>query len=565
MKNWETEHNYKTVEEAILGLSGQSSVQLLHPKYTAPTDIPGMKRAFRFVKRAIMTGVPIHIVGDYDVDGITSSAILYKAITTFMGKVSVDIPRRFSEGYGINNRIIDSLTSPSLIVAVDNGIAAIDEVAYAKSRGHWVVILDHHLPSEKLPEADCLVDPHVFAKENSFVDYCGAGLAFKLFELMCQDEELNAYAKINNATIAILKKEMLVLAGIGTVADLVPLIGDNRLIVINALSIMNQERSVCSQGLKEILEISLGKNENPITATSIAFKVAPMINSTSRLHDKGAIAVLKTVLCRDNVKAMKYAARMQEINEERRVLTEQWYEKISTRIPVDYKYPIIVYEEELPEGLCGIIAGRISEKFNVPAAVFTLSNKNGQIRGSARSKGNLHLKEMLDTMPELFLHYGGHKGAAGITFESMIYLKRFVKRVKEYCKNNAFDFSSKVLYDVVVDKNDVLKANEVLQKYEPYGMGVPKPVVRIDDFIATSNANGYHYMYLGSDKKHFKLFGKNYGVVGFNLADEFNHFNKPDTISIIGVIEQSYFRGKKYIQVRILDCNFGEEQLKMIS
>ena len=553
-REWKQRHKYRSIEEAILGLSGQSAEDLLTPPECPASHIAGMTKAVGFIKRAIEVNKPIVIVGDYDADGMTSTAILLNLFRTFHITPTVFIPHRFTEGYGINRRIVDELPMQSLVITVDNGITAADPIAYAKSKGHHVIVLDHHLPGEMIPEADVLIDPHVKPEANGFVDYCGAGLALKLSGLLYAEEGLKQTCNITRDAQLEIWREMVVLAGIGTVADCMDLVGDNRAIVMKALKYLNNRNITLSSGLKYIVELVTANQEGPIDHDTIAFKIAPLLNATSRLHDKGSLSVVKALVCRSDLEANKYGAKLQEYNEKRKEMTKEWIERIQEKIeknPSLISPPIIIYEENLHEGLCGIIAGKLVELYNMPAIVFTKSSFSEEIKGSARSVNGFQIKDMLDSMPEVFTHYGGHAGAAGLAVLNLYKLVEFKAKAKAYMKDMTFDNS--VSYDITLDQYDIIPAHQVLRKFSLFGKGVPKPVIRIDAFKPKHGQNNTYFRFMGSNNDHFRMSGEGYNIVAFNRGHDYQEMNTPEIISVIGTIESNTYQGRVTPQVNVID------------
>ena len=554
MMIWKTDYEYKTVEEAILGLSGQTSEQLLNPSECPAQNIQGMVKAFQFVKRAITASVPIVIVGDYDADGMTSTAILLDALHFLGVKPTFVIPHRFTEGYGINRRIVDGIKDPSLIITVDNGISAVDPIAYAKEKGHRVVILDHHLPAEFLPNADVIVDPHVEPDKNGFVEYCGAGLALKLCSLLFADPELREAKKYERENLLTLWRELVVLAGIGTIADCMDLVGDNRAIVMKALKYLNNKNLVLSAGLRYLVELAVGTQEGEINHDTVAFRIAPLLNATSRLHDVGSMSVVKALICTNPTNANKYSAKMQEFNEKRKELTKEWVEKVEKKLqenPSLVSPPIIIYEKDLHEGLCGIVAGRLVELHHMPAIVFTTNHQTGELKGSARSVEGFHIKEMLDAMGDVFTAYGGHEGAAGLSVANVEKLAEFKDKAKKYMAGMVFEDAAK--YDVSIKEDEVVAAHDLLNRYEPFGKGVPKPVIRIDNFHAKPGYNNVHCRYMGANDEHFKLNGDGYNVIAFGRGSDYKELGEPADIALIGKIESNTFRGRVTPQINVID------------
>ena len=273
--NWKQTKYGDTILDVIKNRSGMEESEILHPKPIPPEAIENLTQAAALLQDAIQKKVPISIMGDYDVDGITASAILYYLIR-FLGKQTpfIRLPRRMSEGYGLSVDAFDDFHQ-GLLITVDNGISATEEIAYAKDLGFSVLVIDHHLPGKFLPEADVIVDPHIHPDKNGFEHYCGAGLSLKLAELMLRD----------NPAASSLMDKLKVLATLGTIADVMPLVSDNRRIVMEGLRLWQSGSKAIPYGLTALVEAAevYGRTE-----TDIAFKIAPILNAPGRLLDNGA-------------------------------------------------------------------------------------------------------------------------------------------------------------------------------------------------------------------------------------------------------------------------------------
>lgn len=443
---------------------------------------------------------PIVIVGDYDVDGVTASAIMYMTLKKLGANVKVRLPRRLSEGFGLSEKIVDEINE-GLILTVDNGIVAIDAVKKAKDKGLEVIITDHHLPSESgiLPPADIIIDPHIEGTAD-FADYCGAGIAYKIACELTTDEKFLA--------------KMSCFAALGTVSDVMKLNEDNRLIVIEGLKNMtiNGNRTT---GLYAMLK----KNyvDEFITTTDIGFKIGPMINAAGRLYDKGAIQPL-TLLVQDGEYKPDMADKLFDINGIRKKLVEEALPKFEKQISennMKNDFPLVIYEPEIPEGLIGIIAGKLAEKYDTPVFAFSDSENPDIIKGSARTARQVHLKELLDKSPEQFYKYGGHAEAAGISI-----IKSNFDNAKRHLQKNCIEplgyvKDDTLYYDLEIDIKDLPKVYDELEKYEPFGEGNPKVVFKIKNFEITPTPfeeTGIKYM--GANKNYVKFFGNNVSAFG---------------------------------------------------
>ena len=532
-------NQYKSIEEAILGMSGQTELELLSPDTVPPDCVDGIPEAARAIQFAIENKIPVKIVGDYDVDGITSTAILTKLLNYYVVEPSTYISKRFTDGYGVSEKILAGVKN-TLIITVDNGIAAGDVLDKAVEEGrNGVVVLDHHLPDGREPKnAIAVVDPYLHPDLNEFTEYCGAGLAFKLAEYMLLDEPLAMAEKLLN--------DIQVLACFGTIADSMPLIGDNRRIVMDGIALVNSGRAMLSQGISQLLTI--GCNGNEFSVETVSYNIAPLINAPGRLYNAGGTSSLKMLMCDDPIEAQTYGAKMVQINKQRQTQVSTWMKKIQEALSKapDEIAPVVVFEPEMPEGLVGLVAGKLASTYHCPAIVM-VRGENGIVKGSARTYGEFHIKDMLDTMSSLFTTYGGHAGAAGISLMQSD-IEEFRQKVRAYFKDYQTSGGGEyVLYDVVLAPEDVPAALEVIKKYQPLGQGVPNPVCRINQFAVDAP------FYMGADKSHIKFPGQNFAAVAFGMAGQYVQQGEPKSIDMVGTIGENTFQGRTTTQIMLQD------------
>lgn len=532
-------NQYKSVEEAILGMSGQTELELLSPDTVPPDCVDGIPEAARAIQLAIENKIPVKIVGDYDVDGITSTAILTKLLNYYGVEPSTYIPKRFTDGYGVSEKILAGVKN-TLIITVDNGIAAGDVLDKAVEEGrNGVVVLDHHLPDGREPKnAIAVVDPYLHPDMNEFTEYCGAGLTFKLAEYMLLDEPLATAEKLLN--------DIQVLACFGTIADSMPLIGDNRRIVMDGIALINSGRAMLSQGISQLLTI--GCNGSEFSVETVSYNIAPLINAPGRLYNAGGTSSLKMLMCDDPIEAQTYGAKMVQINKQRQTQVSTWMKKIQEALSKSTEEiaPVVVFEPEMPEGLVGLVAGKLASTYHCPAIVM-VQGENGIVKGSARTYGEFHIKDMLDTMSSLFTTYGGHAGAAGISLMQSD-IEEFRQKVRAYFKDYQTSGGGEyILYDVVLAPEDVPAALEVIKKYQPLGQGVPNPVCRINQFSVDAP------FYMGADKSHIKFPGQNFAAVAFGMAGQYVQQGEPKSIDMVGTIGENTFQGRTTTQIMLQD------------
>ena len=479
MKEYTKRDSCMTMEEVIERNTGMSLKAFLTPQ---PNPyIHNMDRAVEFFKKKVNDAaeekeiLQIKIVGDYDADGMNASAILYDAIISYLkanslaeyAEVSVRLPRRYSEGYGLSKKIIDESES-GLIITVDNGIAAIDAIKKAKDKGIDVIILDHHLSGEELPCADIIVDPHCEGM-STFKHYCGAGLAYRFAEMLITNKDL--------------LDKLLVLAGIATVADVVPLIGANRYLVRQSLKLIN--RGIATSG---VLALVRKMRLEKITAEDYGYKIGPVCNASGRLLDDGAMDIFHLLSQELDVFALDYDEQLLKLhaladtvierNVDRRSITEEALERSDALISQqcladDAVY--IIYDTQVSEGVMGIVAGKLAEKYMRPVIVFAHAQDGEKLKGSGRTYGNIHLKnQVLDPCKEYFFAYGGHAGAAGMTIPEKN-LMLFRNKVRKLDIPVLYR-EKRILYDLEVTKEEIPELYEKMEFFAPFGEGNPEPV-----------------------------------------------------------------------------------------
>ena len=381
--------------EALTLLAGEEDL-------SDPFLLTDMQKACERIWQAIDNGETIVVFGDYDVDGVTSTALLYQLLKGMGATVKCMLPSREGDGYGLSRNAIQSIRDKGyqLIVTVDNGISAVEEAEFAAELGIDLIITDHHLPPETLPKAVAVVDPRRLDDTSPFKGLCGAGVAFKLCAALdgCPPEEMLDYCGD--------------LAAVGTVADVMPLTGENRTLVKSGLrQLQNTDRP----GLEALLE-EVGLAGRPITAENISYAIAPRINAAGRMDS--AVTALQLVLCEDPDRAEELAHKLNEINVKRQeteleifkaaqVLLEQQPERLEDRV-------MLLWGRDWHPGVIGIVASRLVERTGRPVIVVTV-DEHGECKGSGRSVPGFNLHACIGSCADLLIRYGGHAMAAGLS------------------------------------------------------------------------------------------------------------------------------------------------------
>lgn len=479
-------------------------------------------------------GKPFHIVGDYDTDGVCATAIMEAGLRRVGIHASTRLPKRFSEGYGLSKKIIDEIDS-GVIITVDNGIAAHDAIKAAKEKGLIVIVTDHHLAPENengvqtFPPADIIVDPSV-ENESEFHAYCGAAVAYRIVKELAPAFDMTS---------------LMILASIATVADVMPLVGANRKLVIDGLKAVNSGKGVT--GLRVLLQKI--KLTSHITEDDYGFKLGPIFNASGRLLDAGAEKTLDLLKARPTESKIPWMAdELIRNNEQRKkVFSESMViaEKLIDRKAIRQRKPIVIYHPEWGEGIIGLIAGEYCERYKLPTVVFTRTH-DGKLKGSARSTTEVHLKNALDCIQDKMIGYGGHAGAAGLSIEPEMF-ESFKAAFTESCgklKSIPKDF----FYDLELDIDKIQKICDELEKFAPFGEGNPK----IRFLVKGITIEKYREI---RDNTGFLGEGKGMTIVGFDLAKKYEKLGYPKEIDCVGSLKESWFNGKKSYKFEIMDLD----------
>lgn len=557
---WEKKNpSFTTIEQVIEYNSGTTVQELLFSQENDEDPyLFGLDQCVNVVRNCIEKGMEISVVGDYDADGVTSTTILSLGLEEITGKKpEIHIPKRFSEGYGLNISIVDKIPSHSLMITVDNGIAAVEQIHKAKEKGIVVVIIDHHIKRDdgKIPCADAVLDPCA-VDGSDYTHYCGAGLAYRFIKA------LNPNTKLD--------KKLIALAGIGTVADVMILRGANRYIVKQSLKQVKE--GYVTYGLFNLLQ-AVDMPVEP-TATDYGFKIGPCINASGRLYDDGGERVY-SLLSKDCVPnsyemfemQQEVRAMAQEIidtNERRKELVFNTMQTVDENMKyVEKTAPIIYYQHGLHEGIVGIIAGKLAEKNNMPATVLTDSTKEGVLKGSGRSVPEVHLKELLDRSSKYLLGYGGHAGAAGLSLLSSN-LEAFSKSIKADLAGVNLTPADICYYDLEITEAQIPQMAEYLKRYEPFGEGCSKVRFLLRNYTASPKGSS-HYVIMGSQKNHVKIIGNNISLMGFGMAKRYEEDGFPANLDVIGELGINYYNNQAFYQMEIIDYKIRNTKTKAYS
>ena len=440
---------------------------------SSPYRIPGIENAAKRLWDALKKDEHILIHGDFDVDGVTASALLVKVLTDNGAKVGVFIPQRFDTGYGFSPESLDRALEKEkyqLLVTVDCGITSYEAVEKANSLGIDVIITDHHEQGDKLPDAHSIINTKVYDSTRDLSYLAGVGVAFKM---------AHAFLKYGIENSLIFQhfdlNEVLDLAALGTIADIVPLIGENRILAKNGIKILGKQ---IRPGIRALCEIS---HVDHINSNKISYKLAPHINAAGRLGDP--IIAYELLVTNSIVDAMRLAEKLKECNLERRAKENAIFEEVESQIYEKIKmhenHSILVYGENWHQGIIGNVASRISRDYNRPSIVLTIID--GEAYGSGRSIANINLVNILSKSSDLLNRYGGHPMAVGLSLDPKnitTLAKRFEKAVSEQLSEEslipAIEYDGDIFISEITD--DFF---EELANMEPFGYMNEEPIFRI--------------------------------------------------------------------------------------
>lgn len=519
-----------------------SSIQILH----SPFLLDGMKKAVDVINAAIADRKKIAVYGDYDVDGMTSTAVLVDYLRSRGADCIYYIPDRLTEGYGVNNNAIDFLKAQGtdLIITVDTGITAIEEAEYAKKLGIDMVITDHHECRKIIPDALAVVNPHKPQPEPlyPFASLAGVGVVFKLITALNGENSSNKLLEKYGDLVAI-----------GTVADVMPLIDENRFIVTQGLRLLENTKN---PGLKILMELADACKKR-ITSTTISYNLAPKINAAGRMGD--ANLSVELFLADTAERALELAQYLCEKNRERQDEEQKIMRDIEQRIKNEFNPEtdkvIVMWGENWHNGVIGIVASKLMEKYNVPTILISISNGEG--KGSGRSIDGINLYEAIVSTADLLGRFGGHEMAAGLTIKTEN-LAVFKKRISDYIdKLIPVCGQEKILQiDCELSECDInLNLAEQLSVLEPFGAGNSQPVfcmrdVFVDDAISLKQ------------DKHVKLILKKgtkvFQALLFGAGRAECPVTKGELADVAFYLDINEFRGSRSIQFIVQDIKIAE-------
>lgn len=499
-----------------------------------PFLMPGMDKAVARLNKAMGAKERIMVYGDYDVDGTTAVALVYKYLQNFYSNIEYYIPTRYDEGYGISLRSIDYAASQDvrLIIILDCGIKAIEEIRYAKSLGIDFIICDHHVPDDELPDAVAILNPKLEGSTYPCPHLSGCGVGFKLMQ---------AFAKSNGIGDAELDA-LLDLVAVSIAADIVPMVDENRIMAYHGLRRLNNNPNM---GLRAIIRICdlTGKE---ITISDVIFKIGPRINASGRMQS-GREAV-ELLVARDAADAYEKAKAIDQYNKDRKELDKRITEEANAILEangemLDDKKSIVIYNKDWHKGIIGIVASRLTELYYKPSVVLTLAN--GLATGSSRSVQGFDIYKAVDSARDLLENFGGHAYAVGLSLKEEN-IPEFTRRFEEYVAANITDKQLTPLLEIdafLTFSQITPEFVNMLRHFNPFGPGNNKPV-----FCARSVMDFGTSKLVGKNLEHIKLelvddtSGKVFNGIAFNMSQYFEHIHARKPFDICFTIEDNKHR-----------------------
>lgn len=509
-----------------------------------PFLLDGMAEAVDCINSVMGRKEKIRVFGDYDVDGTTAVALVYKYLSNFYSNIDYYIPTRYDEGYGVSIPAIDAAAESGvkLIIILDCGVKAVEEIAYAKSKGIGFIICDHHMADDKLPDAVAILNPKLEGSNYPFPHLSGCGVGFKLMQ---------AFAISNGLDTSDLFA-LLDLVAVSIAADIVPMVGENRIMAYHGLRRINSNPNM---GLRGIIRIC-GLTGKEITVSDLIFKIGPRINASGRMQS-GREAV-ELLVSRDSSDALARAKAIDQYNQDRKELDKRITEEANALLEghsddLASQKSIVIYNKDWHKGIIGIVASRLTELYYKPVVVLT--NANGLATGSSRSVQGFDVYKAADSVRDLLENFGGHPYAVGLSMKEEN-ITEFRRRFEEYVSANITpdQLTPQLYIDAVVTFSQITpEFVSTLRHFNPFGPGNQKPV------FCTENVTDFGTSKLvGKNLEHIKLelvdptSGKVFNGIGFNMARYFDHIHAGRPFDICYTIEENkHMRSNTAIQLLI--------------
>ena len=512
-----------------------------------PFLMQDMDKAVNRLNKAMGAKERIMIYGDYDVDGTTAVALVYKYLQNYYSNIEYYIPTRYEEGYGISMKSIDyaAENNVKLVIVLDCGIKAIKEIEYAKEKGIDFIICDHHMPDDVVPDAVAILNPKMPGSKYPCTHLSGCAVGFKFMQAFAQSNGLSNHNELES---------LLDLVAVSIAADIVPITGETRVMAYHGLKRLNSNPNL---GLRSIIRLCKLTNKD-ITISDVIFKIGPRINASGRMQS--GVEAVDLLVCRDLHDAYEKGKDIDQYNRDRKELdkkiTEEANEIISKNVNiVQGKKSIVIYNKDWHKGIIGIVASRLTELYYKPAVVLTCSN--GLATGSSRSVQGFDIYSAINSMRDLLQNFGGHPYAVGLSLKEeniSEFRRRFEEYVSEHIKPNQLQPMNEI--DAVIEFADITPTLIAsLKKFNPFGPGNQNPV------FCTKNVFDFGTSRLvGKNLEHIKLelednsTSRVLNAIAFNMAPYFEHIHSHKPIDICYTIQQTKsFDGNDSIQLMIRD------------
>lgn len=540
--------------------------EFLNPDYGEDLHDPflfrEMQTAIDRVMQAIRLKEQITVHGDYDADGLSGAVILHSTLK-FLGAESVNVylPDREREGYGLNANTVDYLhgQGTKLIITCDCGISNAEEINQARGLGIDVIVTDHHTQRGDLPNA-IILHPKVLGETYPFKELAGGGVAFKLAQGLLRSQKADLPVK-EAATYEAFEKWLLDMVAISSVADMVPLVGENRTLVKYGLTVLSKARRLGIRAILQKAGLFPPKNgkELKLTTYEIGFVIAPRLNAAGRMDH--ANAAFGALMAQEEPHAAQLAENLEQTNKNRQTVTEKMLKEALEQIgEIDRNKPqaIVVYDPSWSVGVAGLIASRLLDRFHLP--VFVLAQINGHIAGSGRSIEGFDCVQALNAMKELFSKYGGHARACGFTLAANDLLDAFRQRATEYAQKvlGEEEIAPKMIIDGEIEINQLTwDFYEQIRQFEPFGMGNPQPK------FLTRNAEIVDVSAVGAEGAHLRLtVTQNHTIyrkcIAFRQGKWTETLRVGDKIDMVYHLDVNEWNGNRELQLKIMEIRLAE-------
>jgi len=535
-----------------------------HENIHDPFLFNDMEKVIKRILKAAEKKEKVVVFGDFDADGVTSSTIMGTILKAFNVNVEVYIPHREKEGYGLNKESVRKFKEQNvkLIITVDCGISNHEEVELIHELGMEIIITDHHYEPLIIPKADAIINAHLEKERYPFKSLAGVGVAYKVAQALlryAKEQEIPLVEKYSNlyGNYDGFEKWLLDVVAIGTVADCVPLTGENRTLVKYGLIVLKQSKRA---GLKHLME-AIHVNLNDITTITIGYQIAPRINAAGRLEH--AITAYNLLMAETEEEATKLVTELNNINLERQKLTEKIFREAKAQVETQKEDKMMIaIGEEWPIGVIGLVAGKLAEAYNSPTLV--ISNAKGTYQGSGRSIQGFNVVEALQSIEKYFSHYGGHAQACGFTLASNDILKDFTTELKSLAVDDLGETDLTPILEIDAElplKNINWKLYEELNQFKPFGEGNKKPL-----FMA-KNVKILQMQTVGKDAKHLRLLLKqdnspmHWKSIGFGLGEVWGDILQAgDYVDLVFTVNLNEWNGNRELQLQLHDIRLKDNQ-----